>query len=184
MLGRDLKDVGRFFSLWEVVPRNAAAGMQPSEELYNLALEMALESRSAKRTVAVLEEFCEAQVYPTPRLAERLARAGRHVVQIHHLVGKILQANRQQKAVEVHREGALLQTHLDEREIELASEGKTVRDATPEQEVRSQFFRQMEKRGAFRRPWLPYGEYLASKAKGGEAYAKRHDRPRPNLLGS
>ena len=31
----------------------------------------------------------------------------------------------------------------------------------------------LHKLGVFRRPWLPFGEYLVSKQKGGEAYAKR-----------
>lgn len=30
----------------------------------------------------------------------------------------------------------------------------------------------LHKQGVFKRPWLPFGEYLASKQKGGEAYAK------------
>jgi len=178
MLGRDLKDVGRFFSLWEVAPREP----QLPADLYNLALEMALESRSARRTCAVLEEFLAARVYPSPQMATRLAKAGRHVVQIHLLVGRLLTMNREDKVVEVKRTTALLQTHMDEREAELAAMGKTSKDPTPEQEARKAHFESLKKRGFFKRPWLPFGEYVASKQKGGEAYARRHDKPRPNLL--
>ncbi|OLP82620.1 Pentatricopeptide repeat-containing protein [Symbiodinium microadriaticum] len=79
-------------------------------------------------------------------------------------------------------EQALLQTHMDERDTQRAAEGLTVRSPTPEQEFRDRYFDKLKKQGVFRRPWLPFGEYLVSKQKGGEAYARRHDKPRPNLL--
>merc|ERR1712176_1358393 len=90
MLGRDIGDVGRFFALWEAVPKEP----KPADELYHLALEMALETRSAKRTCAVLEELYDARVLPTPQLTERLADTGRNVIQIHHLVGKFVALNK------------------------------------------------------------------------------------------
>jgi hypothetical protein len=43
---------------------------------------MALLSRSSQQTCAVLEQMYSATVFPTPQLAERLAKAGRHVIQI------------------------------------------------------------------------------------------------------
>mmetsp|Transcript_1412 Transcript_1412/g.2198 ORF Transcript_1412/g.2198 Transcript_1412/m.2198 type:complete len:94 (-) Transcript_1412:86-367(-) len=90
--------------------------------------------------------------------------------------------NREDKVAEARRTTALLQTHMDEREAELAAIGKSSKDPTPEQQARKRHFESLKKRGFFKRPWLPFGEYLASKQKGGEAYAKRHDKPRPNLL--
>lgn len=125
-----------------------------------------------------------ATVFPTPQLAERLAKAGRHVIQIHQQMGKFITLNRDLKVVAAKRDTALLQTHMDEREAYLAAEGLTVRSPTPEQEYRDRYFDRLHKQGVFKRPWLPFGEYLASKQKGGEAYAKRHDKPRPNLLSS
>mmetsp|Transcript_100185 Transcript_100185/g.323169 ORF Transcript_100185/g.323169 Transcript_100185/m.323169 type:complete len:917 (+) Transcript_100185:87-2837(+) len=178
MFGRGARDVGRFFALWEALPREP----QPPAELYHLALEVALETRSARRTCAVLEELLAAGVCPTPQLAERLGRAGRHVLQVHQLVARLLEMNRLEKAKEARRATALLESRMDEREAELAVAGRTVRCPTPEQEARERHFEALRKRGHFRRPWLPLGEYRASKQKGGEAYAARHDRPRPNLL--
>lgn len=178
MLGHELKDVGRFFALWEVLPRNP----QPPDDLYQLALEMALESRSARRTCAVLEEFHVARVFPSPQLTDRLAKAGRHVVQIHHMVGKLVALNRDLKADRARRETALLQTHMDERDLELAVEGKTWKSPTPEQEERARFFDKMKKKGLFTRPWYPKAEYKQLRKKGGPAYARKHDKPRPNLL--
>lgn len=180
MFGEDLKDVGRFFLLWETVPKDPRL----PDELYHLALEMALLSRSSQKTCAVLEQMYSATVFPTPQLAERLAKAGRHVIQIHQQMGKFITLNRDLKVVAAKRDTALLQTHMDEREAYLAAEGLTVRSPTPEQEYRDRYFDRLHKQGVFKRPWLPFGEYLASKQKGGEAYAKRHDKPRPNLLSS
>jgi len=178
MLGRDLKDVGRFMTLWGAVPKDP----QPPDELYHLALDMALQSRSSRLTCAMLEEMYSVAVFPSPQLTERLAKAGRNVIQIHHLISKFITLNRDLKVSTSKRETALLQTHMDEREALLAADGMTVRDPTPEQEERDRHFKKLHEQGAFKRPWLPFGEYLVSKQKGGEAYAKRHDKPRPNLL--
>jgi len=178
MLGRDLKDIGRFFALWDALPREPP----PSTALMHLALEMAMESRSARRTCTVLEEMYAAEVYPSPQLTDRLAKVGRRVIQIHLLVGKFIALNRDSKAAAAQRETALLQAHMDEREVELAALGQTTRMPTPQQQAREKHFDSLRKRGWFRRPWLPFAEYLASKQKGGEAYRKRHEL-RPNLLG-
>mmetsp|Transcript_58774 Transcript_58774/g.190294 ORF Transcript_58774/g.190294 Transcript_58774/m.190294 type:complete len:907 (+) Transcript_58774:98-2818(+) len=178
MLGKDLQDVGRFFALWESLPKDP----KPADELYHLALEMALETRSSKRTVALLEELYAAQVFPSPQLTERLARAGRHVIQIHEMVGKLIALNKSMRVSTARRENELLQTHIDERQIELAAHGLTERSPTPAQEARTKHFEHLRKRGFYRRPWLPLGDYIASKKKGGEAYAKKHDKPRPNIL--
>ena len=77
MFGDDLKDVGRFFLLWDT-PKDIAL----PDELYHLALEMALQSRSSQQTCAILEQMYAVSVFPTPHLAERLAKAGRHVIQM------------------------------------------------------------------------------------------------------
>ncbi|CAJ1340960.1 unnamed protein product [Effrenium voratum] len=178
MLSEDLKDVGRFFLLWSTIPKEPKL----PDELYLLALEMALRSRSSQQTCAVLEEMYGAAVFPSPDLAERLAKAGRHVIQIHQLMGKFIALNRDLRVATAKRETALLQTHMDERDAYRAAEGLTVRSPTPEQDFRDKHFTRLHKLGVFRRPWLPFGEYLVSKQKGGEAYAKRRDKPRPNLL--
>lgn len=174
MLGE--RDIGRFFTLWNSVPKPLP------EELYQVALDVALRSRSSQQTCAILEEMYTVPVFPSPQLTERLARAGRHIIQIHHQIGKFIALNRDVKVASAKRETALLQTHMDERDTQRAAEGLTVRSPTPEQEFRDRYFDKLKKQGVFRRPWLPFGEYLVSKQKGGEAYARRHDKPRPNLL--
>merc|ERR1712039_846904 len=137
-------------ALWDALPKSPAL----SADLYNIALEVALESRSSRRTCVVLEEMLEAAVFPTPQLTERLAQLGRHVVQIHGLVAKLIALNKSVKVTSAKRDTALLQTHLDERELELATNGLTVRSPTPAQEARSKYFESLNKRGFFRRPWL------------------------------
>lgn len=174
MFGKS-KDVGRFFALWENVPHR-------TPELYHIALEMALDSRSAKRTCSVLEAMLTAQVFPTPQLTDRLAVTGRNIIQIHLLVARMIEMNKDLRASTARRDSALLQTRIDERELELANIGLTSRNPSPAQEARSEHFESLRKRGFFRRPWLSKGEWIASKVRGGEAYSRRHDKPRPNLL--
>lgn len=178
MLGCELKDVGRFFALWDVIPKTP----KPADKLYHLALEMAMESRSAKKTVEIMEELYAAEVMPTPQLTERLAKTARHVAQIHLLVGKFLALNKTLKLQAIKRETARLQSRMDERDTLLAVEGKRSHDPTPEQEARKKNFEMLKKRGMLQRPWLPKGLQILNKQKGGEAFALRHDRPRPNLL--
>merc|ERR1712166_147948 len=111
-----MKDVGRFFVLWDMVPKTDLAS-RPSEEMYHLALDMAIQAKSAKLTCAVLEEFITARVLPSPDLAEKLAKAGRHVTQIHLLVGRLVTMNRETIKLDAERETAMLQTRMDEREL-------------------------------------------------------------------
>ena len=73
MLGE--RDIGRFFTLWNSVPKPLP------EELYQVALDVALRSRSSQQTCAILEEMYTVPVFPSPQLTERLARAGRHIIQ-------------------------------------------------------------------------------------------------------
>ena len=59
------------------------------DAVYHLALEVALESKTARKTCLVLEEMYDAVVFPTPQLTEQLAVAGRNVIQIHMLRGAL-----------------------------------------------------------------------------------------------
>merc|ERR1712224_219982 len=115
MLGREQREICRFFALWEILPRDP----KPSEELYHLALEMALESRSARQTIKILEEMLEARVFPSPQLAEKLAIAGRTTIQIHHIVGKFVNLNRKLREKDARRNTDLILTHVDERNLRL-----------------------------------------------------------------
>lgn len=81
----DRQDVGRFFVLWDAVPEH----IEKSEQLYHLALEMALQSRSAQQTCVILEQMLKVSVFPSPQLAERLAKAGRNVIQSLGVLGRL-----------------------------------------------------------------------------------------------
>ena len=52
--------------------------------------------------------------------------------------------------------------------------GAHVRTPTPEQEARASHFKKLRKGGHYRKPWLPIGEYIMLKQKGGEPYARTH----------
>ncbi|KFH04764.1 pentatricopeptide repeat domain-containing protein [Toxoplasma gondii VAND] len=184
MFARDLKDVGRFFALWDFMRRHTS--LSPPPALLHLALSTAMDSQSASRTVKVLQEMYALKVFPTPHLTDRLARVGREITAIHEMIGLFVKLQKQDVFDKNRKEQQLLQTQIDEHELKVFAErGVPLKgDATPEQEVRKEFFDKQDKLkkakfGGNRRPWLPLGEFLQSKQKGGEAYAKRHDRPRP-----
>ncbi|KEP65065.1 UNVERIFIED_CONTAM: pentatricopeptide repeat domain-containing protein [Hammondia hammondi] len=184
MFAIDLKDVGRFFALWDFMRRHTS--LSPPPALLHLALSTAMDSQSASRTVKVLQEMYALKVFPTPHLTDRLARVGREITAIHEMIGLFVKLQKQDVFDKNRKEQQLLQTQIDEHELKVFAErGVPLKgDVTPEQEVRQEFFDKQDKLkkakfGGNRRPWLPLGEFLQSKQKGGEAYAKRHDRPRP-----
>ncbi|PFH36480.1 pentatricopeptide repeat domain-containing protein [Besnoitia besnoiti] len=184
MFARDLKDVGRFFALWDFMRRHTS--LSPPPDLLHLALSTAMDSQSASRTVKVLQEMYALKVFPTPQLTDRLARVGREITAIHEMIGLFVKLQKQDVFEKNRKEQQLLQTQIDEHELKVfANRGVTLRaDHTPEQEVRKEFFDKQDKAkkakyGGNRRPWMPLGEFLQSKQKGGENFAKKHDRPRP-----
>ncbi|CBZ52035.1 putative PPR repeat-containing protein [Neospora caninum Liverpool] len=184
MFAKDLKDVGRFFALWDFMRRHTS--LSPPPALLHLALSTAMDSQSASRTVKVLQEMYALKVFPTPQLTDRLARVGREITAIHEMIGLFVKLQKQDVFDRNRKEQQLLQTQIDEHELKVFAErGVPLKgDRTPEQEVRKDFFDKQDKLkkakyGGNRRPWMPLGDFLQSKQKGGEAYAKRHDRPRP-----
>ncbi|PHJ21869.1 pentatricopeptide repeat domain-containing protein [Cystoisospora suis] len=190
MFAKDLKDVGRFFALWTYMRTHTS--LRPSPGLLHMALETAIVSQSAKQTLKILQEMYSLKVYPTPQLTARLVRVGRDITAIHHMIGLFIQLEKKEVYDQNRKTQQLIQTEIDEYELKTFQEkGVTIsgkgRNATPEQEVRKEFFKkkgklEKEKYGGNRRPWLPLGEYLQSKQKGGEAYALKHDKPRPPLI--
>ncbi|KAF8819978.1 pentatricopeptide repeat domain-containing protein [Cardiosporidium cionae] len=180
------KDVGRFFTVWKYMRQTIASS--PSPAMLHLALEAAMESRSAALTVKIMKEMYEAKVYPTVALTERLVRVGQKITEIHELIGLFVKMEKEQVFEKTSKTQALLQAEMDEHELRLFSEGKTLKTAeTAEESVRKAFFGEKKssaasERGKRRGKFPSWEDYKAAKQKGGEAYAQRHDRPKSSFL--
>jgi pentatricopeptide repeat protein len=147
--------------------------------ILHLALDVALESKSAKRTVFVLETMEKRHVFPLPQQAEKLAQVGRKIVQIHQSVGKLVALQKSITHDTMVRENAVVQLQIQEHEVRLALDGKTTNDPTVEQEVREKFFNRQK---SPKNPRLPRNEYLQIKKKGGVMHGKKIDKPTPSLV--
>ncbi|KAL8274035.1 hypothetical protein Esti_002034 [Eimeria stiedai] len=184
MFAKDLKEPGRFFALWDFLKKSAnehkSAVRSPS--LLRLALSTAIDSQSSAKTLEVLRDMYALRVYPTPQLASRLVEAGRHVREIHELMHSFVRLQQHEVYGRSRREQQLLQTQVDAHELEVFRQGSpNVRsNETEEQRARKHHFRKKDRNAQSR--WVPLGHFLQNKEKGGEAYAKRHDRPTPNLV--
>ena len=151
-----------------------------SDKMFNLALDVAIESQSSSRTVAVLEQMVERQIFPLPNQAEKLALVGRKIVQIHQVVGKLVALQRDNTHDKMVRDNALVQLQIEEHATRLAAiEGRTVKDPTLEQQVRDIYF---SKSRAHKPPRLTKSEHLQVKKKGGELHARKIDKPKHNIL--
>jgi hypothetical protein len=148
--------------------------------MYNLALDVAMESQSSSRTVAVLDRMLERRIFPLPAQAEKLAIVGRKIVQIHQVIGKLVAIQRDATHEKMVRDNSLVQLQIEEHATRLAAvQGKTVNDPSIEQQVRNIYF---AKSKAHRPPRLTKAEHSQVKKKGGEMHAKRTDKPRHNIL--
>ncbi|XP_026190406.1 pentatricopeptide repeat-containing protein PFL1605w [Cyclospora cayetanensis] len=184
MFAKDLKDPGRFFALWDFLRKensSDSSGSVSFPSLLRLALNTAMDSQSASRTIEVLRDMYSHKVYPTPQLAARLAAVGREVVEIHELVNNLLRLQQHEVYERSRKEQMILQTQLDQHDLEVSRHGKpNIRsNETEEQKIRKEIFKKKDQQ---KKQWLPLGDYIQSKQKGGEAYARRHDRPTPNLI--
>jgi len=166
-------DSARFFALFDQCS-------EISDKMYNLALDVAMESQSSSRTVAVLERMLERRIFPLPAQAEKLAIVGRKIVQIHQVIGKLVAIQRDATHEKMVRDNSLVQLQIEEHATRLAAvDGKTVNDPSIEQQVRDIYF---AKSKAHRPPRLTKSEHSQVKKKGGEMHAKRTDKPRHNIL--
>jgi hypothetical protein len=144
---------------------------------------MAIESRSSKRTVSVLESMLDRRIFPLPAQAEKLAQVGRRIVQIHQVIGKLVAVQRDDTHDRMVKENALIQLNIEEYKTRLAAiEGKTTDDPTIETEVKDWYFKKIGSTN--RPPRLTKSEHLQVKKKGGEMHARRVDKPRHNILAS
>eukprot|EP00398_MALV-I-01_sp_L67-1_P000916 gene916-236_t len=178
---RDLNDPGRFFALWDFIG-DQRKGLRPTVYQHHMALDAALESRSASRTISVLEGMKDRRIFPTPRHAETLAKVGRKITEIHRLVAEFIDLNREKTLERVKKECGAVQIEMDEQALRLAPEGMRPGDPTVEQKVRRQYFQRLKDQGVFKKRNLPKQEYLATTRKGGELYKQRHDKKKPQLL--
>jgi hypothetical protein len=152
-----------------------------SERIYILALDMAIESRSSKRTVSVLESMLDRRIFPLPAQAEKLAKVGRKIVQIHQVIGKLVAAQRDQIHERMVKDNALIQLNIEEYKTRLAAvEGKTMDDSTIENQVKDAYYKKLGP--SVNRPRLTKSEHLQVMKKGGEMHARRIDKPRHNIL--
>ncbi|CEL94120.1 unnamed protein product [Vitrella brassicaformis CCMP3155] len=182
-LGKDLKDPGRFFALWDYMRENSK--VVPNQAMLHLALDTAMTSRSAARTVKVLQEMYQLKVYPTAQLTDRLAKVGRKITEIHRMVALFIKLQKEDVWTKRKNETAVMLSKIDEHELRLFQEGQHYSQLgpklSPEDEVRKKFFKSRERLYG-KRKWLPLGEYIQAKQKGGEHYAERKDRPKPVLV--
>ncbi|KAF4730224.1 hypothetical protein FOZ62_010116 [Perkinsus olseni] len=181
-------------ALVEVVDRKTHAVMVPpsgvpdacpsqmSEEMLRLALDVAMNSKSSRATLAVLDDMYSRGAMPLPYQAGRLAKVGRKVVQLHHMVAKLVAKNRQQMFDKVSRRKKLDELEIRQHELLLAKEGLTTLDATPLHEARERYWEHIDKRSGGKDPSLPYDQYRQMKKKGGNFYAKMRDKPQPNFI--
>ncbi|UKK01770.2 pentatricopeptide repeat containing protein [Theileria orientalis] len=113
MVGPGMKDVGRFFALWD----EAKAHITPQKTLLYMALEMAILSRSAKKTLEILNDMYNAKVFPTPSLMKRLYESGKRITQIHMMINNLVTLQRKLTYQEKMNENKMLQTYIDENEL-------------------------------------------------------------------
>ena len=178
---RDMNDPGRFFALWDFMA-DQRKDLKCTVYQHHMALDTALESRSASRTIKVLEQMKARRFFPTSRHAESLAKVGRKITEIHHLIAEFIDINREKTLERVKKESGMLQLEVDERALRLAPEGMKEDTPTVEQKVRRKYFDRLHEQGVFGKRRLGVHEHQALTKKGGAHYAKRHDKPKPRLL--
>uniref|UniRef100_A0A3B0NA78 PPR repeat family/Pentatricopeptide repeat domain/PPR repeat, putative n=1 Tax=Theileria annulata TaxID=5874 RepID=A0A3B0NA78_THEAN len=116
MVGPKMKDPGRFFTLWS----QAKTKIEPQKTLLCMALDMAILSRSAKRTLEILNDMYNAKVFPTPALMKKLYESGKKITQIHLMINNLVTLQRKITYQEKLNESKILQTYVDEFELNKA----------------------------------------------------------------
>lgn len=173
-----LANSSKFFILWDDCLKKGVKRIP--DRLFHLALDAAMDSKSSKRTVAVLEAMLERRISPLPDAAGKLAVVGRNIVQIHQVVGKLVALNRDARHLKTVRDNTLIRLDIEEHRARLALEGKTEADPSIQQEAREVIFKKMKSSGS--RPKLPRKEHLEVKKKGGPTHARKVDKPVYNIL--
>ncbi|KJP88732.1 hypothetical protein AK88_01613 [Plasmodium fragile] len=180
-----MEDYGRVLCLYDYMVNQT--GVKANEKTLNLVLRAAIKTKSSKSTLYVLRQMYIAKVYPTAKTIKELYHVGRHITDIQILINNMIKQQKKEIYEENVKESQLIQLNIGEYELNLFREGKTFKTKSQLDQVREQFFRRKERvekekrmsKGKKSSDWLPYGQYLQRKRKGGEAYAQRVDRPKP-----
>ncbi|CAD7938358.1 unnamed protein product [Amoebophrya sp. A25] len=144
--------------------------------LHQLALDNSIRSQSSRRCCNVLEQLYEVGVFPCTQMSERLAKVGRHVLDIHQWVQKFITMNRQTTYQRVTRDQTVLDAELREYGIRQALEGRRTGQRTAAEKARKDNFKTLRRRGDLAKPRFQKGEYMKRKAKGGEYWSQKVDR--------
>ncbi|SBS88716.1 pentatricopeptide repeat domain-containing protein, putative [Plasmodium ovale] len=185
MLFFEQKNYGKVICLYNYMVNNTT--IKANDYTFNLVLSSAIKTKSSKNTLFVLRHMYAAKVYPTPKMIKKLFHVARHITDIQLLINSMIHQQKRCLFEENLKENQLIQLNIDEYELNLFKEGKTFKTKSELDKVREQFFKrkqaiEKEKRmskGKKSSDWLPYGQYLQNRKKGGQAYAKRVDRPKP-----
>ncbi|SBT73050.1 pentatricopeptide repeat domain-containing protein, putative [Plasmodium ovale] len=185
MLFFEQKDYGKVICLYNYMANNTT--IKANAYTFNIVLSSAIKTKSSKNTLFVLRHMYAAKVYPTPKMVKKLFHVARHITDIQLLINSMIHQQKKCLYEENLKEHQLIQLNIDEYELNLFKEGKTFKTKSDLDKVREQFFRrkqaiEKEKRmskGKKSSDWLPYGQYLQNRKKGGQAYANRVDRPKP-----
>lgn len=226
MMSKDLKDPGRFFSLWDFMCQEAVTlsskmkgnhsslsfiANSPNYEdgvsemksdntildsaqhgftskggdvrltpyLLHLALDTAMDSKSASKVLNVLQQMEASQVWPTVRLTERLSKVGRYIPEVHEAVIRLIHIDRNNALAEVTRRDQLVKAQTEEHALREAVEGRTPFTVTVETLEKKKYFKDLQKVEGKRKP-LTKQELQEVNKKGGRKYAEKVDRPKPN----
>jgi pentatricopeptide repeat protein len=178
----EMKDTGRFFALLFDDSENPliAQAIQVNPKILNLALDLAMDSKSGKKTVDVLTLMKSSSIFPTPQQAEKLANVGKKVVDIHLAVSALISKQKQKVAEEVRVRNKTVDLNISEYQATLAVEAKSIKDPSKHQQSRNKFFEKLKKiTGGNNRPFLPLKKYHELTKRGGELYEKKQ-RPKFN----
>ncbi|ANQ10840.1 Uncharacterized protein PCOAH_00053460 [Plasmodium coatneyi] len=184
-----MEDYGRVLCLYDYMVNQT--GVKADEKTLDLVLRAAIKTKSSKSTLYVLRQMYTAKVYPTAKTIKELFHVGRHITDIQVLINNMIKQQKRDIYEENVKDSQLIQLNIDEYELNLFREGKTFKTKSQLDQVREQFFKRKERiekekrmsKGKKSSDWLPYGQYLQRKRKGGEAYAQRVDRPKPLPFG-
>ncbi|CDR95373.1 pentatricopeptide repeat domain containing protein, putative [Babesia bigemina] len=117
IFGEKLRDPCRFFAVWQTVRDN----IKPGREFLNVALDMAMLSNSAKRTLYILEHMYESKTHPLPELAATLHIKGRNIPQIHIMINRLFCLQKSLSYDKKQKDHQMMQTFLDENRLYYAN---------------------------------------------------------------
>lgn len=152
--------------------------------LFNVALEMAITSKSTRGVLQVLNCMLEGNptVYPTARMTQRLAVVARQIIEVHELVQKFVEVNKMETAKAVDRRKALLTAQVEEHKLRRARIGKHQDSKTIWQSaLKGMRNMALQRHGKKKmgQSFLPVETIKLLKDKGGDMYAAKKDRPAP-----